>query len=132
MTVLTSALWQIFMKMANNDQNQSKNGHLWLINFQDFFFQNWKSRDSEKNLLYVVDFNPIEVHLIYTFWRSLSFTSSILERLLWLSQHFEILLEYFLSCHFQLHILIFDVLLKMRDIFCPNLFWGTANWHLNW
>ena len=48
------------------------------------------------------------VRLIYTFWSSLSFTSSILERLLYLSQHFEILLDHLLSCHFTIISNYFD------------------------
>ena len=34
--------------MAKNDQKWSKNGHLWVINFWDFFFQNlkkWKRKE---------------------------------------------------------------------------------------
>ena len=29
--------------------------------FQDFFFQNWKSRYSEKIVFYVVNFHPIKI-----------------------------------------------------------------------
>ena len=46
---------------GKNDQKQSKYGHLWVINFQDFFFQNWKSSDLEKIVFYVVNFHPIKI-----------------------------------------------------------------------
>ena len=48
----------------------------------------------------LIVYNGAQVRLIYTFWSSLTFNSSIQERPLQLSQHFEILLDYLLSCHF--------------------------------
>ena len=36
------------------------------------------------------------------------------------------------SFHNQYKIFWYGVLLKMRGIFWSYLFWGTANWHLNW
>ena len=50
----------------------------------------------------------IQVRLIYNFWSSLSFTSSILEKLFQLSQYFEILLDYMLSCCFTIISNYFD------------------------
>ena len=36
------------------------------------------------------------------------------------------------SFHNQFKIFWYGVLLKMRGIFWFYLYWGTANWHLNW
>ena len=38
----------------------------------------------------------------------------------------------FMSFHNNLKLFWYCVLLNMRGIFCPYLFWGTAKWHLNW
>ena len=38
----------------------------------------------------------------------------------------------FMSFHNHFKLFWYCVLLKMRGIFCPYLFWDAANWHLNW
>ena len=38
----------------------------------------------------------------------------------------------FMSFHNHFKLFWYCVLLKMRGIFCPYLFWDTAKWYLNW
>jgi hypothetical protein len=67
LNILSTSKWlsgPLSCSWRKNDQKCSRNGHLWVINFHDFFFHNWKSRDSEKFVFYAVAFGPIKV---YTF-----------------------------------------------------------------
>ena len=52
-----SGSWQ------KNDPKWSKNGHLWAVNFQYFFFQNWKKMRTEIFLFYLLAFDPIEFQM---------------------------------------------------------------------
>ena len=80
-----------------------------------------------------LELSPTEiwVRFIYTFSSSLSFNSPILEWILLLSQHFEILLKY-LFCHFPMLSNYFWKLSQARGIFCLYLFWDKEKWQLNW
>ena len=78
--------------------------HLWLIMNKDE-----NHRIANRSL-----FPTSMVRLIYTFWSSLSITTSILERLLQLSQHFEILLDYLFSCHFTIISKRFDIVCYLK------------------
>jgi hypothetical protein len=60
-----------------NDKKWSKNGHLWVINFQNVFFQNWKKNETEKYVIYVVAFDPIEI------WTSLAPQKIVSTSVLW-------------------------------------------------
>ena len=37
------------------------NGQFWNLNFQIFFFQNWKTQFSKQIVIYVVAFDPIKI-----------------------------------------------------------------------
>ena len=45
-------------KMTKNSKKWSKNGHLWVIDFRDFFFQNWKKL-GKKGCIFAVAFDEI-------------------------------------------------------------------------
>ena len=47
--------------MPKNDHKCSKNGHFWNLNFQVFFFQNWKTQFSNQIVIYVIAFDPINI-----------------------------------------------------------------------
>ena len=47
--------------MTKQWQKLAKDGHLWVMDFQDFFFQNWKKNETEKFVFYAVAFDPIKI-----------------------------------------------------------------------
>ena len=47
--------------MPKNDHKYSKNGHFWILNFQFFFFQNWKTQFSNQIVINVIAFDPISI-----------------------------------------------------------------------
>ena len=57
MTIWTSFLYKIPCSWQKNDTKWSKNGHLWVISFQNFFFQNWKKICKPKKVFHVIAFD---------------------------------------------------------------------------
>ena len=49
--------------MPKNDHKCSKNGHFWNLNFQVFFFQNWKTQFSNQIVIYVIAFDQINIQI---------------------------------------------------------------------
>ena len=49
--------------MPKNDHKCSKNGHFWNLNFQAFFFQNWKTQFSNQIVIYVIAFDQINIQI---------------------------------------------------------------------
>ena len=47
--------------MPKNDHKCSKNGHFLNLNFQGFFFQNWKTQFSNQIVIYVIALDPINI-----------------------------------------------------------------------
>ena len=55
----------------------ARNGHKWVVNFNFFFLQNWKSGHKTKIVIYVIAFDPINIFIDWLHQNDLQFLSFV-------------------------------------------------------
>ena len=60
-TIWISVFWKILTLLVKKWPAWSWNGHVWLLNFQFYFFQNCKKMEAKKYVIFVIAFDPIKI-----------------------------------------------------------------------